>query len=282
MNNNNNHIISNLFHDSNSRYKYLLIQLLGKFTNSFSKEVITEMYHLIKNREEDYKIITFLMIHGKKMEQMDSVKRAIKSANIWKSFINESKEKIIVNKYLDVGCNNGVITVEFGKKLGLDASDIYGIDINKFTEQTIIPVDGFIFKEYDGYHIPYNDDFFDLVSCSMVFHHVKYVSVLLADIRRVIKDRGFLFVKEHNCNSKQMEQLIFLEHLFYDVMDYGVEYEYFKNNYFQRLFSRDNFIELMLSFGFELVLVPDKEFVSKFQKYNPTQSYYALFKKVPI
>src|SRR5215468_7620545 len=56
------------------------------------------------------------------------------------------------------------------------------------------------FTHFDGARIPYADATFDVALASCVFHHIpesEHVQ-LLAEIRRVLKPHGLLFVFEHN------------------------------------------------------------------------------------
>jgi SAM-dependent methyltransferase len=56
------------------------------------------------------------------------------------------------------------------------------------------------FAHFDGARIPYPDATFDVALASCVFHHIpesEHVA-LLAEIRRVLKPRGLVFVFEHN------------------------------------------------------------------------------------
>jgi SAM-dependent methyltransferase len=44
---------------------------------------------------------------------------------------------------------------------------------------------------FDGYQIPYEDDYFDLVICSHVMEHVEHERILLREIKRVSKHQIF-------------------------------------------------------------------------------------------
>lgn len=44
---------------------------------------------------------------------------------------------------------------------------------------------------FDGYHIPYPDNFFDLVICSHVLEHVEFERALLREIKRVSRHQVF-------------------------------------------------------------------------------------------
>lgn len=266
----------------NKSYRNNLIQLLAKFTNSLPKETIKKMYHMIKNKTPDKQIIDYISQHRTTKEKaMSSSKRAIKNANIWIAFLKTLGEIPLVHKYLDIGANDGLITVEFGNRLGLLKENIYGIDVHAFTLQQIKPIDGFVFQYYDGCHVPFDNDSFDLITCSMVLHHVKCFDDLLKEIKRILKPNGLLLIKEHNADTLLMEWLILLEHILYDVMDYGITYEDFFKTYYQNLFSKNDLIKKLEKYDFKLIKTSDMsdKFVKKYQYYNPTNAYYALFRK---
>lgn len=47
----------------NAEYRYYLIQLLGKFTNSMRKEDIKQIYSMIKQNDSDSDILGFILAH---------------------------------------------------------------------------------------------------------------------------------------------------------------------------------------------------------------------------
>jgi SAM-dependent methyltransferase len=169
------YMLSRIYRKDN-KHVFLLVQLLAKFTRAMNKDQIKKIYHMIKINEPDSVIINYISENRPidVAKSYDSTKRAINMSNIWIKIFDMLKKEYPqvfnhpIKKYLDVGCNNGSITVEYGKKLGLNENDIFGIDVETFTQQKIKPVSGFIFQYYDGYHIPFNNDFFDLITCSMV------------------------------------------------------------------------------------------------------------------
>ena len=71
----------------------------------------------------------------------------------------------------------------FSILIGLQKNQINGIDIQSFHNQEIEPVPGFIYASYDGYKIPYPDNTFDLITCSMVLHHVQYPNILINEMK---------------------------------------------------------------------------------------------------
>lgn len=199
--------------------------------------------------------------------------------DIGNNILTQKKTDGKIENYLDIGCNNGLITVEFGKYLGLQPNNIYGIDVASFTEQIIEPIPGFVYKQYDGYHIPCPDNFFDIITCSMVLHHVEHFEILLKEINRVLKPNGLFFIKEHYCYSIYIEWLILLEHVLYDIIDYGVTYEEIMKTYHQYLLPKNDLVKIFDDNGFKLIGLSNDNFIKKNHYHNPTKYYYSLFYK---
>lgn len=101
---------------------------------------------------------------------------------------------------LDLGCGDGETAAalpDFFSDVRLD-----GIDVSKQSIQVAqsrqLPFT--FFQVYDGTHIPFPDQQFDVVFVAGVFHHIepKYHAALIQEIHRVLKPGGKLFVYEHN------------------------------------------------------------------------------------
>ena len=56
------------------------------------------------------------------------------------------------------------------------------------------------YVHFDGVHIPFPAEYFDIAYAACVFHHIDHVEhgLLLHELRRVIRSDGSLFVFEHN------------------------------------------------------------------------------------
>ena len=56
------------------------------------------------------------------------------------------------------------------------------------------------FKIFDGVHIPFDDNKFDIALAACVFHHIDHAehAALLREFRRILAPGGFAFVFEHN------------------------------------------------------------------------------------
>lgn len=268
-----------------------LYQLFNKFIRSYSQEDIDNLYQLIENKKSDSEIIEWVISRKNKKDSsakaistsitMDSAKRGEKFAIEWMEVLGDFSDKKFSN-FLDIGCNTGSITVPFGKKLGLGSDQIHGIDITNFGLQTIKPIPGFSYQQYDGYHIPHPDANFDIVTCAMVLHHVEYPQILLPEIRRIMKPNAILLIKEHNCYESSLEWLIELEHMLYEVTESDTTYEDFKKRYYQKLFTKKSLDTLMASNGFTKIKIKSTKILKKYYTYNPTKNFYRIYAKIEI
>ena len=260
-----------------------LYQLLNKFTRSYSKTDVEFLYQLIENKEPDKKIIEWIISKKATLKEitMDSKKRGEKFSLEWNEVLEGIKHPQF-STYLDIGCNTGSITVPFGQKLGLKSDKIYGIDVTNFGAQKIKPVSGLVYPQFDGYRIPHADSMFDVVTCSMVLHHVEYPQILLPEIRRVMKSDAILLIKEHNCYEPVLEWMIELEHLLYEVTDTDTTYDEFKKRYFQKLFTKKSLDTLMYSNGFTKMKIRSPKINQKYYTYNPTKNFYRVYVKTNI
>jgi len=108
---------------------------------------------------------------------------------------------LVLNKYLNKG--DCVLDVGFGLGYGLtilsiSASEVTGIDVDKkcieYCQDTLIGRNPKVLclKHYDGYHIPFSDNNFDLVTCIDVLEHVENYEIFLAELMRVSKKGVFI------------------------------------------------------------------------------------------
>lgn len=82
------------------------------------------------------------------------------------------------SKILDLGCGSGIVGREFEKFF---KARIFGIDVeDKRIEK--IP-----FQIFDGFKIPFPENFFDITLISYVLHHVRDPVSLLKEAKRVSK-----------------------------------------------------------------------------------------------
>lgn len=91
------------------------------------------------------------------------------------------------SEILDIGCGNGFIAHHLSAMLGVTAM---GIDLGDRAEA---PID---YRQYDGRHFPSPDNSFDVVLLCYVLHHAQEVSVVLDEVRRVLRDGGLAIIYE--------------------------------------------------------------------------------------
>lgn len=168
-------------------------------------------------------------------------------------------------QYLDIGCNDGIITKAFGKLF--DLSNIYGLDI--CIPKTKLYIDNI--KVYDGINIPFNENTFDFITILQTFHHIEdnNLNKLIQDVSRVISTNGYLLIKEHDVKSNEVRKLVELEHILFNVKDNIEE----KDGYnILNLKSVEEIDKLMTTYNFV------KRSYTNITN-EPTCIYYALYQK---
>jgi ubiquinone/menaquinone biosynthesis C-methylase UbiE len=98
-----------------------------------------------------------------------------------------------IETVLDVGVGEGYVSLWFadkGKKVTAMGVEIDSYDINRnlFKEKNIKIIDSYVEK------MPFAAKSFDAVVLSHVLEHCLDVSVVLQEVKRVLKDHGFLFL----------------------------------------------------------------------------------------
>lgn len=117
-------------------------------------------------------------------------------------------------KVLDFGCGGGRDALELSKK----GAKVYGIDI---CEENIKHAE--IMLKQNGYNaefklvkfkdkIPYPDDFFDMISCNGVLHHIPHDNYVVSEFLRTIKKGGFIYL------------MVYTEDLFKIFLDKTINY----------------------------------------------------------
>jgi len=113
---------------------------------------------------------------------------------------NQEKQRTS-SSILDFGCGDGnscvYIRKHFENKLAITGIDISSSSIDIANKRKIPNAS---FKDFDGTKIPYDDNSFDIVFTSMVFHHISFDlhEKLMLEIHRVLKKGGRFYIFEHN------------------------------------------------------------------------------------
>lgn len=183
--------------------------------------------------------------------------------------------KKIIN-YLDFGVFKGDIAVNMSKLMNIE--QLYGVDIVKQKE---IDDTNIIFDYVKNNIIPHEDNKFDLITCSMVLHHIptKDVDKILLEFYRVMSPGGILIIREHNVYQKKKDMKIVLDllHKFYDDVwnksnAWHNEEEHLYTNYFDYMSLEKKIFDSGFKYRNNLVFNP-------ISKYNPFNSYFVSFCK---
>lgn len=230
----------------------------------------------IHDDKEIYTILQeYVLLHKKNMNE-EKLKHIDELANefSYRKSLNIAKYiqhlKLKINTYLDIGTGDGVNPTTIMHKLNLNEKKIYCTDVpdNEFN---------FTFKGqckytiFDGRNLPYEDNFFDLITCFMVLHHVKYLDDLLINIKRVLKNGGYLLIREHDSN-KNIKSFLYVEH---DVYNYLVDNNSIDDEWgkeYSNFMSFDKLKNIIENIGFKLIRKDNKQF-----KNNIGNNYYALY-----
>lgn len=103
-------------------------------------------------------------------------------------------------KILDVGCGDGVTELymeQYFPKWNVAGIDVSSASIDEANKRNLSNAS---FALYNGEHIPFDDDNFDLIFMAGVLHHVAFHlhDGLMKEVCRVLKKNGNFYLYEHN------------------------------------------------------------------------------------
>jgi ubiquinone/menaquinone biosynthesis C-methylase UbiE len=189
--------INNIILETPSDNNKLLIQNINKISNIVLK------YNLNKNENRQDYIIDKII-----------------------SAVNRMKPEIL-NKNIviaDIGGGNGDVLSGINKRTGINGDKNNFICVESKTDWVeSYPCDNtnIVYKYWNNDTIDIKDNSCDLVLCMVSLHHMNNDTIYNAinEIKRILKEDGLLFVKEHDSDDNQTLQLIEWEHHLYHILD---------------------------------------------------------------
>jgi SAM-dependent methyltransferase len=119
--------------------------------------------------------------------------------------------------YLDYGCANGTITRHVATSLGVLEENTIGADIvdtgdhRGYTFMRISP------DSASPLHL-IADKSVDLITISMVLHHVADLPVVLREFARILSPTGAIIVREHDCTTPEFAAFLDVLHGLYSLV----------------------------------------------------------------
>ncbi|MCI9033389.1 MAG: class I SAM-dependent methyltransferase [Lachnospiraceae bacterium] len=137
----------------------------------------------------------------------------VKETNEGKEKMDPTSDDVILETYynklkvekgdffLDYGCGSGRLFTIYSKEFGID-NNYFGIDVSGICLEHAQKISrgleiGKNLKEFDGIHIPFDDDFFDKIICFGVFDVCNQEKVI-RELFRVLKVGGVLLITGKN------------------------------------------------------------------------------------
>ena len=137
--------------------------------------------------------------------------------------ISKKQKKIENNKlkYIDIGCGDGSKTKIIAELLKLDNNNVFCTDIDtwglyKEPKETL----PYQFKYIIDDKLNYDDNQFDLVSCTLTLHHIKNLNFFIKEIYRILKPGGHLLIVEHAVNNDYDRLFINIDHMLMSALVY--------------------------------------------------------------
>ena len=117
---------------------------------------------------------------------------------LYKKFLKSKKGRRLLNgkkRVLDIGCGEGFF-LSLLSRVGM--KEIYGVDKSENAIQFLRRRYGFNAFAGELHDANYQDDFFDLITLWDVLEHIPNPRFTLAEIRRILKKEGVLFIRVPN------------------------------------------------------------------------------------
>jgi ubiquinone/menaquinone biosynthesis C-methylase UbiE/23S rRNA U2552 (ribose-2'-O)-methylase RlmE/FtsJ/DNA-directed RNA polymerase subunit E'/Rpb7 len=124
-----------------------------------------------------------------------------------------------LTSYLDMGCGNAQITVGIAKAFHIP--NVYGDDVypdGQFIQPSSdTPV---MYKQVVDSHVDLPDATADFMTCLVVIHHYSDHVKMFAEMKRLLKPGGYLFIREHDVPRDDAKLKAYLDQVHLDFPDH--------------------------------------------------------------
>ncbi len=170
-----------------------------------------------------------------------SVLQALVFRNSHDMFIKHIVMDRRAGNVLDVGCGTG----EFMLRLKEERNDlnIFGVDLSSdmisVAKKKATPCKNMDFRVGDVEHLPYDDNYFDYVTCSHSFHHYPHKGTAVREIFRVLKNNGSVMIID-GYKDGMLGKFIFD----FVVKRHEIDVHHLHSTQFQRIMTRSGFKDI--------------------------------------
>ncbi|MCR4327433.1 MAG: class I SAM-dependent methyltransferase [Nanoarchaeota archaeon] len=189
--------------------------------------------------------------------------------------------KVKGKKILDLGCGPGryakILTQRGAKVVGIDNSKV-SLKIAKKES----PKSKFIFGDVEN--LPFKKEEFDIVFSSLVLDHFEDWNSILAEVKRVLKKKGFFIFSNYNPVTENFKKINWFFRKFRVIENYfseGIKKKFWKGKevfHYHKTYSTT--IKLLIKNGFEIIDYEDSKPTKVSKKRFPNKYKQAM--NIPI
>lgn len=160
---------------------------------------------------------------------------------------------------------------------------------NEWTETYNFDNSSITYKFWDNANLDIEDTSIDIVFCMVSLHHMtnETLLVLMAHINRILKPGGYVFIKEHDCDTLNVYNFTLWEHHLYHILDCGysgkeINMTEYKNKSIYNFKSKKEWQELLEHHNFSLVGRFNRFLDGEYkwgEKANVTKMYWDIYTK---
>ncbi len=104
-------------------------------------------------------------------------------------------------KMVDLGCDDGIWTMELSKKMGVKKGNIFGVDLIEVRYRNAVKK-GILVKKSDlNKKLPFSSGTFDFVHANQTIEHLWSLDNFATEIKRILKKDGYAIVCTENLSS---------------------------------------------------------------------------------